>query len=258
MIIRVISPDSTAATTMQLSGPTDQQEQNEASIYEALLPLFGARILELGCGQTEATRAIATRYPNARITATEVDIAQHRQNCASADLLNVEFVEAGAEAIPAADASFDIVLMFKSLHHVPADALDRALAEVLRVLVPGGLAYVSEPVYAGAYNDVVRIFHDEQAVRLAAFEALRRAVAAGRFELVAERFFTVLRTFASFEAFERQVIGVTHTEHRLTAEQYAATRAAFARHSGPHGAHFQQPMRVDLLRRPASLDTAIA
>ena len=52
---------------MQLSGPTDQQEQNEASIYEALLPLFGARILELGCGQTEATRAIATRYPKARI-----------------------------------------------------------------------------------------------------------------------------------------------------------------------------------------------
>ena len=38
----------------------------------------------------------------------------------------------------------------------------------LRVLRPCGLVYISEPIYAGNFNDILRLFHDEQAVRLAA------------------------------------------------------------------------------------------
>jgi len=237
---------------MNLFGPAGQHEQPESSVYEPLLHLAGARVLELGCGRAEATRAIAARHPDARITAMEVDRVQHAINLANRDLPNVEYVEGGAQAIPAPDASFDVVLMFKSLHHVPADALDQALAEIARVLVPGGLAYISEPVFAGAYNEIVRIFHDEERVRLAAFQALRRAVASGRFELACERFFLAPVAFASFEEFERRVIGVTHTQHRLTPQQFDATRSAFRAHIGPEGARFRQPMRVDLLRKPAS------
>lgn len=236
---------------MSLSGPADQREQPESTVYEALLSLAHARVLELGCGRAEATRAIAGRHPDARITAMEVDKVQHAINVANRDLPNVEYVEGGAQAIPAPDASFDVVLMFKSLHHVPGDLLDAAIGEVRRVLVPGGLAYVSEPVFAGAYNDIIRIFHDEERVRRAAFEALQRAVVSGSFELVCERFFLAPVKFASFDEFEQRVIGVTHTQHRLTAQQYEAVRAAFAKHAGPGGARFGQPIRVDLLRKPA-------
>lgn len=237
---------------MNLSGPADQHEHPESSVYEALLPLAQARVLELGCGRAEATRAIAARHPDAQITAMEVDQAQHAINVANREHPNVEYVEGAAQAIPVRDASFDIVLMFKSLHHVPADALDQALAEVDRVLVRGGLAYVSEPVFAGEYNEIVRIFHDEERVRLAAFEALQRAVASRRFELVCERFFLAPVNFASFEEFERRVIGVTHTQHRLTPQQFDATRNAFSAHLGPDGARFRQPIRIDLLRKPAA------
>lgn len=236
---------------MSLSGPAGQHEQPEASVYEALLPLAGARILDLGCGRAEATRTIASRHPDARILALEVDKVQHEINVANRDLPNVEYAEGGAQAIPASDASFDVVMMFKSLHHVPGDALDTALAEIRRVLVPGGLAYVSEPVFAGAYNEMIRIFHNEERVRVAAFEALQRAVNSGHFDLVCERFFLAPVKFASFDEFERRVIGVTHTQHHLTTEQYDAVRAAFAAHVGTDGARFRQPMRVDLLRKPA-------
>jgi SAM-dependent methyltransferase len=140
--------------------------------------------------------------------------------------------------------------MLKSLHHVPGDLLDRAIEEIRRVLVPGGFAYISEPVFAGAYNDIVRIFHDESRVRAAAFRALQRAVAEKRFELVRQRFFLAPVTFASFEDFERRVIGVTHTRHCLSKDQWARTRDAFDVHSGPGGAHFRQPIRVDLLCKP--------
>jgi trans-aconitate methyltransferase len=46
-------------------------------VYERLLPLSGARILELGCGKAEVTRAIAQSVPSATITALEVDRTAH-------------------------------------------------------------------------------------------------------------------------------------------------------------------------------------
>ncbi|HJU20970.1 MAG TPA: class I SAM-dependent methyltransferase [Casimicrobiaceae bacterium] len=235
---------------MALEGPADQEEVGETSILESLLPLESARILELGCGRAEAIRAIASRHPDARITAMEVDRIQHEINLAQRDVPNIQFVEGGAQAIPVLDASFDIVLMLKSLHHVPGELLDRAIAEIRRVLVPGGLAYISEPVFAGAYNDIVRIFHDEKRVRDGAFAAVKHAVVGGRFELVCERFFLAPVKFASFDDFERRVIGVTHTRHCLSEDQWARTREAFDAHLGADGAHFRQPMRVDLLRKP--------
>jgi SAM-dependent methyltransferase len=67
--------------------------------------------------------------------------------------------------------------MLKSLHHVPIPLMDRALAEVARVLRPGGHLYVSEPVYEGPFNDIVRLFNDEAVVRAAAQRAVDAALA---------------------------------------------------------------------------------
>lgn len=99
------------------------------------------------------------------ILALEVDAIQHALNLAAPALPNVQFAQGGAEAIPAPDASFDIVLMFKSLHHVPVALMGQALREISRVLRPGGVAWISEPVYAGDFNDILRLFHDEKEVR---------------------------------------------------------------------------------------------
>jgi SAM-dependent methyltransferase len=234
---------------MRLQDPSVRTVVPEAEIYRASLPLDDADILELGCGRAEHTRAIAERYPRARILALEVDRAQHEINVASSAPPNLRFEYGGAEAIPAANASFDVVMLFKSLHHVPGEHLDTALREVARVLRPGGLAYISEPVFAGEFNEIIRIFHDEERVRRNAFEAIRRAVACGLFELVEERFFLAPVQFRDFAEFERRQIGVTHTQHRLTPEQYARVRERFTRSAGPDGsARFEMPMRVDLLR----------
>lgn len=222
---------------------------DEYEIVKNLLPLRGARVLELGCGKAEKTRSIAQQGQVASITALEVDEIQHARNLRIGDLPNVSFCLGGAEAIPAADASFDIVLMFKSLHHVPMDKMDQALAEIRRVLKPGGLAYLSEPVYAGEFNDILRLFHDEKTVREAAFAAIQRAVHDGMLELVSQTFFSTPGNFDDFEQFEEQVLKVTHTHHHLSTELYDAVRAAFMRHMTPQGFDFQQPIRVDLLRK---------
>ncbi|HXH64630.1 MAG TPA: class I SAM-dependent methyltransferase [Mariprofundaceae bacterium] len=223
----------------------------ERDIYNELLQLDGRDILELGCGRAEITRAIASEGEGRRITALEVDEIQHRNHLAIEDLPNVRFVLAGAEAIPAPDAAFDIVFMFKSLHHVPLELMDKALAEIRRVLKPGGLAYISEPVFAGDFNEILRLFHDEQKVRRAAFEAVKRAVDTGVLGLEQELFFHSPMRFDDFADFEARILKVTHTHHQLSDDLYARVKRKFESHMGPDGAHFNMPIRVDLLQKDA-------
>ncbi len=214
------------------------------------LPFDGARVLELGCGRAEKTRLLAeTGRPN-EIIALEVDQIQHAKNLQASDLPTVRFAQGGAEAIPADDASVDIVLMFKSLHHVPIALMDQALGEIARVLRPGGLAWISEPVYGGDLNEVFRLFHDEKAVREAAFAAVSRAVSTGGLRLQEQLFFNTRSFFESFEQFDSRMIRVTHSNHQLSPELYAAVRERFNSFMTPEGATFINPQRVDLLVKP--------
>ncbi|MFK7742530.1 MAG: class I SAM-dependent methyltransferase [Planctomycetota bacterium] len=229
-----------------------ERVSDEQAIVRELLALDGCRILELGCGRAQHTRAIALGGAGRDVLALEVDEIQHRQNLEIADLPNVRFALGAAESIPAPDDSFDVVFLFKSLHHVPVPVMDRAMVEIARVLGPGGFAYISEPLYRDDYNDLLRIFHDERDVRQQASEAVDRALQSGLLELVSQTFFRAPLHFANLAEFERRVVAATHSDHRLDAAQQAAVRAQFERSAGGLGENdgvtFAQPIRVDLLR----------
>jgi ubiquinone/menaquinone biosynthesis C-methylase UbiE len=234
---------------MKIADPAQDTLVNEVKLMLAELPFDGASVLELGCGKAEKTRLLAETGRLKEIVALEVDDIQHRRNLQISDLPTVQFRRGGAEAIPAADSSFDIVLMFKSLHHVPMEHMDAALGEIARVLKPGGLAWISEPVYAGDLNEVFRLFHDEKIVREAAFAAIRKAVDAGRLKLEKQHFFNTRSHFESFDQFDQRMIQVTHTNHRLAPDLYRQVREKFESYLTPEGATFLNPQRVDLLRK---------
>jgi SAM-dependent methyltransferase len=222
---------------------------NELDVLSALVPLAGQRIIELGCGAAQLARAVLARHPDCRITGLEVDERQHAKNLAAPPQVGLGFLAAGAQAIPLLDASFDLAWMLKSLHHVPVPLMGQALAEVARVLRPGGWLYVSEPVYGGAFNEVIRCFNDEGVVRAAAQAALDAAVAAGPWTAVAERRFAMPVHFAGFAEFEQRMMRPTYATHSVDEAVLAAARAAFLPHLGAGGAHFIRPMHVRLLRR---------
>jgi ubiquinone/menaquinone biosynthesis C-methylase UbiE len=195
---------------MRLKDREVSEALTRREVYESQLPLAHARVLELGCGAADVTREIATHVPGVAITALEVDRVQHETNCAISDLPNVRFKLAGAEAIPAPHASFHIVLMFRSLHHLPVERMDQALREIHRVRKEGGLAY-QEPLFDGEYNEIMRVFHDEQSVREAAFLALKRAIASG----------LISRQKSSFSRRSVSVIG--HNSRRRCARSLTPT-----------------------------------
>lgn len=223
---------------------------DELTVLADLVPLDHQRIIELGCGAARMARTLLQRHPGSRVTGLEVDARQHAKNLADPPP-GLTFIAAGAEAIPQPDAAFDLALMLKSLHHVPLPRMGQALDEVARVLRPGGHLYVSEPVYDGALNEIVRLYNDEGVVRAAAQAAVDAALTTGRWQPVAERRFDMPVRWRDFAEFEQRMMRPTFADHRLDDAKVARVRAAFEPHVGPDGAHFTRPMHVRLLRRIA-------
>lgn len=96
----------------------------------------GRRVLDLGCGSGVLSCLLAKH--GAEVTA--VDITEQgtrlaRRNAALRGL-PIRVVRTDAEAMGLADESFDFVLSWGVLHH--SESTERALAEVRRVLRPGG------------------------------------------------------------------------------------------------------------------------
>jgi ubiquinone/menaquinone biosynthesis C-methylase UbiE len=121
---------------------SDWYERERHFGYHALLdqlqigvarPLCEGRdVLEVGCGTGLILKEIA---PVAR-SAVGIDISRGMLEKARQRGLNV--VEGSATELPFADASFDTVYSFKVLAHV--QEIEKAMAEVARVLRPGGQA----------------------------------------------------------------------------------------------------------------------
>ena len=90
------------------------------------------RILDVGCGTGQLLRLAGTVFPGSRLVGLDASggmltVAGHR----------LPRVQAVAERLPFRDHTFDLVLSTASIHHWSDDHL--AMAEVRRVLVPGGL-----------------------------------------------------------------------------------------------------------------------
>jgi ubiquinone/menaquinone biosynthesis C-methylase UbiE len=73
---------------------------------------------------------------------TPAMLAKARNAAAQMGATNVEFVEAEAEALPFADASFDVVISNGVIDLVPDK--DAVFAELYRVLAPGGRMQVAD------------------------------------------------------------------------------------------------------------------
>ena len=151
------------------------------------------RVLEVGCG-TGANLAFYDWPRVDSLDATEPDVymlrrAQRRLAGLPADLrAKVRLQEAPAEALPFPDAAFDVVVA--TLVFCTVADPGRALAEVRRVLKPGGALYLMEHVAADGFAGGVQRFVQPVYGWLAAGCQLTRrtedALRAAGFELAVE------------------------------------------------------------------------
>ncbi|HTT53755.1 MAG TPA: class I SAM-dependent methyltransferase [Streptosporangiaceae bacterium] len=104
---------------------------------------LGDDVLEVGPGPGLTTDVLRRRVP--RLTAVEIDERLARALAGRLSGSNVEVVHADGTALPFGAGEFTAATLFTMLHHVPsAELQDRLLAEVRRVLRPGGLVVGSD------------------------------------------------------------------------------------------------------------------
>ena len=221
---------------------------NDHDNVAAHVNIAGRQVLDVGCGAGGLVRWLRER--GAEPVGVECGDAM-RALALEADPENaLDYVNAVGQDLPFDDATFDVVTFIYSLHHVPENAMVDALTEAHRVLRPGGVAYIAEPVAAGLGHQVSRLIDDETEVRAHAQAAIDQADALG-FDRAAQRSYTTLRTYADFEAYESMMVGIDPDRAAAMETHRDAVRDLFHEHgtAGDDGVSFESSVVFDVLTK---------
>ena len=130
-------------------------------------------VVDIGSGTGLLSLAIAPLA--SRVWAVDVAAAMTeylRAKAASAELQNIEPITASAVSLPLVDASADLVVSNYCFHHLSDPEKERALAEVHRVLRPGGRFVFGDMMFRVGLHDP----RDREVVRDKVNAMLRRGV----------------------------------------------------------------------------------
>ena len=202
-------------------------EIDATSVVEAALsPLTGKHVLDIGCGGGVLARSLSDR--GARVVGVDPNgdaLALARQAAPGGT-----FYQAGAEAMPFADSSFDGAIFLNSLHHVPKLAMHQALREAARVTKPAGPIVVIEPLATGSFFSVLRTVEDESAVRAAAQEVIAEAIESGSLEQLDRSDYLRREHFADLDEFLARVVAAEPARAAAVEERRPEVEAAFRRY----------------------------
>jgi len=123
-------------------------------ILDLAAPGPDERCVDVGAGTGLLTFPLAERVD--RVWAIDISPAMCdylRAKASSAAVENLEVIAASAVSLPLMDHSVDLVVSNYCFHHLRDPDKDRALAEILRILRPGGRLVIGDMMFAMTLSD---------------------------------------------------------------------------------------------------------
>ena len=127
----------------------DDTERIIGALWPGASPSAGTQLIELGCGPGFYSCRLAERFSDMSVTGvdrSESQLRWARERAGALGLSNCRFRRINALKLSYGDAEFDIVLASRLFTILPEQ--NRAVAEMYRVLKPGGRCFIADPRYA--------------------------------------------------------------------------------------------------------------
>jgi ubiquinone/menaquinone biosynthesis C-methylase UbiE len=138
-----------------------QAELLEPHVHKHIDLTGCSNLLEIGCGVGAQLRLLARKYPNLRLTGTDISERQvERARLVLAKELaagRVKLFRARGDQLPFTDGSFDAVFICFVLEHVTEPLA--VIREAKRVLAPSGRLYCTE-----VFNDALYVYPRSPAI----------------------------------------------------------------------------------------------
>ncbi len=125
----------------------------------ACIPRLDGDILELCIGGG----AFARKIPRGYRSYTGLDLSQSLLNALKTHMPHVNAVHGDAQNLPFGENSYDAVLVFSGMHHLPR--YRDTLASSFRILRPGGCFFCFEPNDRAWYRAPMRFLRAQKVVR---------------------------------------------------------------------------------------------
>ena len=114
-------------------------------------------VLDAGCGQGKSFRLLIEHFSPQRLIGVDAEVKclQHAQSEALKEKIPIELRHCDIAALDVADASVDLVFCHQTFHHLSRQQM--ALAQMFRVLKPGGLLLFAESTRAYIHSWMIRL-----------------------------------------------------------------------------------------------------